>query len=579
MIGIAPAIETDSTDQRGLVAIAAIGALVSILTTGFTIGVRNDLYYLPIVHALYDEPQFAADAFIQSLRYFSAGPWILLQGAGHHIDPYWMLFGLNFLSRFLSFFGFLACADFPGLKRRSEHVFFTVLLCATPLLRGQSLAGDGGLFINYFTHSEIDNGLTLIILFLLNLGQLTSALILNGVVFFINAFIGVWDGVMTVAVTGVLLLRGDMGLRSAAWRSTLGILVATIIAVPILMNILDNPDFGRSFGFDYVAFLEEFWPFHFIFRDIAAYEKLGLVLLIALGGGAFFAFGKPARLFLVAMAAFSLIYIVGIFVPYLTHSALVLNLHLLRVSSMLQQLAVLGSLALATTWWWSDKPLYARIFAPILVLALCTPIRMTSIQPAINSAIACAVIGISCYRGQNFRSWIPEWIMNSRFNLRHAALACVVVGFAVVVTKSVIANSRSRTWLSEWSTLANWAEANTRPKDLFILPTWNFLGHPNKNAGTEEDDAILNSGIFETVSHRSVWIDFRNGAAVMWSPSYYEEWHQRIADVNSLTSFAAKVGYARTNGIAYIVDVCARYPAIKPVFSTARLCVYSTAAN
>jgi hypothetical protein len=579
MTAITAAFDNDEADLPGLLVIAAVGAVVSILTTGFMVGVRNDLYYLPIVRALYNEPQFAADSFIQSLRYFSAGPWILLKGAASRFDPYWILLGLNFLSRFLSFIGFLACADILGLRQRSERALFAALLCTTPLLRGQSLAGDGGLFINYFTHSEIDNGLTLILLFLLIRCWLASALIVNGLVFFINAFMGVWDAAMTIAVTGVLLLHREINLRNAAWRCSLGLMVAAILAVPVLMNVLENPDFGRHFDFDYVVFLEQFWPYHFIFRDIAGYEKIGLVTLVVLGAVAFHAFGRPARLFLVAMAAFSTVYVVGIIAPYLTHSALVLNLHLLRVSSMLQQLAVLGSLALATSWWLSERPLYAKVSAPILVLALCTPIRMTSMQPAINSAIACAVIGISCCRGQEFRAWIPEWLLNNRFNLRHAAAALVAVGFAVIVANSVIKNERGQAWLNEWIRLANWANANTRPADLFILPTWNFLGHPNTEPGTVEDDAILTSGEFEAVSHRSVWIDFRNGAAVMWSPSYYEEWQRRVAEVNSLTSFAAKVGYARTNGISYIVDVCTRYPAIKPVFSTQRLCVYSTVAG
>ena len=570
------AFDNDDADLAGLAVIAASGALISILTTGFMVGVRNDLYYLPIVRALYNEPQFAADAFIQSLRYFSAGPWILLKGVANHFDPYWILLGLDFLSRFLSFIGFLACADILGLRRRSERALFAALLCATPLLRGQSLAGDGGLFINYFTHSEVDNGLTLIILFLLIRGWLASALIVNGLVFFINAFIGVWDAVMTIAVTGALLLNREIDLRTAAWRGSLGLLLAAILAVPVLINILANPDFGRHFDFDYVVFLEQFWPYHFIFRDIAGYEKIGLVTVVILGAVAFHAFGRPARLFLVAMAAFSMVYIVGIVAPYLTHSALVLNLHLLRISSMLQQLAVLGSLALATSWWLDEEPLHSRILAPILVLTLCTPIRMTTIQPAINSAIAFAVVAVSYY-SNGIHSWIPAWLLNRRLNLRHVALTCVAAGFALVVTKSVISNAHGRGWLTEWRTLAIWARANTNPEDLFLLPTWNFLGHANTKAGTAEDDAILYSGVFESVSHRSVWIDFRDGAAVMWSPSYYSEWNRRVAEVNSLGSFATQASYARTNGIGYIVDICTRYPAIKPTFSTNRLCVYSVA--
>ena len=94
-----------------------------------------------------------------------------------------------------------------------------------------------------------------------------------------------------------------------------------------------------------------------------------------------------------------------------------------------------------------------------------------------------------------------------------------------------------------------------------------------------QDEAVLNSGIFETVAQRSVWIDFRRGAAVMWSPSYYEEWHRRVAEVNSLTSYEAEVAYAKRSGIGYIVEVCKADANRTPAFSTARLCVYSVTAG
>src|ERR1700736_4855126 len=113
------------SDWPAFLVIAAIGSLVSILTTGFVVGVRNDVYYLPIINALYDESQFANDSFIQSLRYFSSGPWILLSGVAKYVDSYWLLLFLDFVSRFIAFAGFLACADLLGVKGRREIIFLT----------------------------------------------------------------------------------------------------------------------------------------------------------------------------------------------------------------------------------------------------------------------------------------------------------------------------------------------------------------------------------------------------------------------------------------------------------------------
>lgn len=61
-------------DLVGLLAIAATGALISLCLTGHLFGIANNIFHLPILASLFDERQYADDAFIQSLRYFAAGP-------------------------------------------------------------------------------------------------------------------------------------------------------------------------------------------------------------------------------------------------------------------------------------------------------------------------------------------------------------------------------------------------------------------------------------------------------------------------------------------------------------------------
>ena len=60
-------------DFRAILTIAAVGALASLIVTGCLVGVRNDLYFLPILGALYDGPLFAHVAIIRSKRENSAG--------------------------------------------------------------------------------------------------------------------------------------------------------------------------------------------------------------------------------------------------------------------------------------------------------------------------------------------------------------------------------------------------------------------------------------------------------------------------------------------------------------------------
>jgi hypothetical protein len=90
---------------------------------------------------------------------------------------------------------------------------------------------------------------------------------------------------------------------------------ASLFAAPVATLLLSNPDFGKPLAFDYISFLKEYYPFHFLFDSVSL-------------RGTFANFGKQGRLWLVALLAGCAIYVVGIFRPYVTHSPTILNLHL-----------------------------------------------------------------------------------------------------------------------------------------------------------------------------------------------------------------------------------------------------------
>jgi hypothetical protein len=554
-------------------AIAVLGSIIMLATTGHLVGVRNDIYFQPILAGLYDEAQFAGNAYIQSLHHYSSGLWLALSGAERVVDTYWLLLCLHFISVVLSFLGFLACASLLGIRSWQQRLFLTGLLCATPFLRGQSLAGDGGLFINYFTHSEINNGLTLLALYLLLCRRLIAAVVVLGIIFFLNAFVGVWDAIMLVGVAGAMVFSGAITWRQLLLRSLIGAVPAAALAFPILYNVFTNPDFGQSPGFDYTTYLEQFWPYHFLIWDIGWRDAAGLGAMITLGIISFSVLGRRAFFFLVAFVSFAVVYAIGIVVPYLTHNAVFLNLHLLRVSTMLQLLSTFGCLALATRWWFSEKAIQSNILAPVLVLVMCVPVKMTTLQPALHATAAFLIIAAAQFHAT--RQFIPEWLCQPTIRLRVWVSVIVVGSFTLVGGVRALNNFHEGQWLAEWRSVGQWARSNTSTEDVFLVPTWNLRGAQSPQ-GTEENEAILNSGAFEAVSHRAVWIDFRQGAAVMWSPSYYQLWYRRVREVNSLNSITAQLDYAAVNGIKYLIDVCRPETSRQPIFATRRLCVYPT---
>ena len=187
---------------------AALGTLVSLAITGFVFAIGNNLFHLPIVAELWDEPQFTNDEFIQALRYYAAGPWMLLRGSASYVNPYWSFLLLFVISRLLSIVGFLACARLLGIVSRSQQICFALLVSVTWLLRGDAVGGGGGLFIDYFAHSEMANGLVLLALYLVFRLRIATAIAMVGVIFFVNAFMGVWTAVVVGVVFVAQIARG-----------------------------------------------------------------------------------------------------------------------------------------------------------------------------------------------------------------------------------------------------------------------------------------------------------------------------------------------------------------------------------
>src|SRR5208283_1246175 len=249
-------------DVPGLLLTAIIGALLSLALSGFVFGINNNEFHLPIVGLLYDEPQFAHDEFMQSLRYFSSGLWLLLRGADRYVDPHWLFLGLDYISRLIAFLGFLVCADLLGIRTSKDRAIFTGFLCLTILMRRFSYAGAGGLFINYFTHSEFANGLTLFTLYFAIRGRLAIAFLFNGAVFFINAFFAVWNAIPLGLIIVFLLFTRRITISKMLIEGAVGLLLFAALSYPVVSNIMANPEFGVTPDFDIVVFHAQYNPSH-----------------------------------------------------------------------------------------------------------------------------------------------------------------------------------------------------------------------------------------------------------------------------------------------------------------------------
>ena len=571
--------ENDSLQENAdlifLSLVAAIGAFVSIARTGFVFGVNNNLFHLPIVVSLYDEPQFVHDQFIQSLHFFSSGIWLVLNGIGRVIDPYWLFLALDYSSRFIAFAGFLLCANILGVRTRTQRVLFAGILCMTSLMQGDLYAGDGGLFIAYFTHSEVANGVTLFMLYLIVRGQLMWAIAMNGVVFFINAFVAVWNIVPFAAITIFLILRRDIIWQKFLLEGILGLVLAGLLAAPVIHNIISNSGYGRPVDFNYIVFLQHYYPLHFLFWSIPIKQKIEAVIVVLLAAMSFIALKLPAQPFLLALVGYALVYAVGIVMPRVTDNPAILNLHLLRASTMFHLLAGLGTTALATHWLTSDETLKKRVLGLATIFLLCASRHLFLVVPFILFAALWPA-------GKRL---VPTRIVESGIRFDYIAMICLLIIWPCHVWKQSVQNRNETEWVSEWSAVGQWARLNTPIDAIFLISIEGDDFFDSTTHYMQRSKLRLNStpslgggddyGIFQFASHRRVWVDMKEGAAVMWYPSYYDTWWPRISAVVGLVSHDERIHYAQKNKIDYVVENCENGEMPSPIYRTRRLCLFA----
>jgi hypothetical protein len=548
--------------------LAVIGAAGSLALSGFQFGIINNLFHLPIVAALYDEPQFANDTFIQALRHYSSGVWMLLEGSGHYVSPYWLFLTLDYLSRLLSFVALLCCGTLLGVATTRERVIFVVILSFSSLLHGYSYPGNGGLFVNYFTHSEIANGTILLTFYFAAKGRFAEALTLSGLTFFINAFMAIWTILPLGLIAASLLWRRELQIRSFLFRVGAGFILGGLFTLPVLGNIIRNPEVGASAGIDFRRFLLEYYPDHILFMIASPRHMIALATAAIYGFACLSLLGKRAATFQAALWGSVSLYAIGIVLPLFTSLPLILNFHLIRSSTVIQLLVALASASVATKWLCGYDRNRSKFFGPLLLLADCT---WRSLLPIGLVAIVAAEAIRQCgWRRTLFRL---DYVV---------ALALLFVVWPRLAWQDVITNRAIAEQTSSWTAVGEWARTATRRDAIFLIPTKPLPS----DARPLTDDKISskateNSEIFEFASHRRVWVDFRRGAVVMWMPSFYPTWWTRISEVLALNTLDDKIKYARQHNIDWVVDSCSADGdgQAAAAFRKDGLCIFSSATG
>ncbi|MCL6706842.1 hypothetical protein M8R20_07515 [Pseudomonas sp. R2.Fl] len=522
--------------------------LLSFLFSGYVPVLNNNVYHLPIMLRSYDLPQFHDDAFVQSLRHFSSGFWLVFAGIGRHVDPklflaFWLV---------VTHFAFLAaCLHFArslGYRDNRQLNLYVLLLSVSSLTIGMTIGG-GGLMINYFTHSELANASMILGLSYALGRRYGHAAVATCLAFFLNAFMAVWMVPSLLLLAMYQLGAGELPVRRLLRDGLVGSAVGLVFLVPPLLSIAQNPEIAATSVFSYRQFLWDFYPYHFFLESLSRGEliKLGVLVLILFLSATMH--GDQSRAFMMISLGAITVVLAGVVVPLVTDNRLFLNLHLIRGAALVAILAPISLAAVASHWLFSrDNPTTER-FGPALCGVLLAPVQMSPL------AVIMLLYARLLAKLDPFRSLSQKL---SR-NMAWVFFAICVLGLPIRSYNSIEPSIDETHAEVLWERIGTWASEQTREETTFLLFS---LSGEFPEAG------------FGVSSMRKLWISSKYGAAVMWSPSYYDIWESRKAALRWDMTAEERLAFARNASVDYVAMACADSAPAEPIHREGGICVY-----
>lgn len=542
--------QDDSTYWLTIIASSGLAAVVSVAIQGFFFG-NNNLFHVPLILGWHRDPSLSDDPFFATLDGFASGAWFAIKILATEENVRSLFLVLHTLVRWAFLVAVAFAAGSFGINEARSQIFLIIVFSLTPVLRGVTDVGHGEMLAETFSHTELTHPLVLWSLGLLARGRIVAAFALNGLVFDVNAFVAVWNGVALLG--GAAGLMADLDRRDVIKKTALGLALGGLIALPVMVWILSI--LGQTHAappIDYPAFLKNYYPQHF-FISAGAPEKIlifasvtlaGILALRNLGNRPWFG------IFL----GFCTIFAIGIIVPEVTSSPVILNLHLLRVDCEIQILAVMAISVLAIK---SIKDRAISATGAFFILAM--PVQgalLIAVSLFLKSRAAWALMAAGAlviFCSLNF-GWPRQiaiamaivlvatavLLRRERLNLPLWGVTCAAIaslGFSALLTRIENAARAHDPRVSALQEVAEWARDQTPPDSWFLIPPDDQRGAP----------------IFQIVSRRKVWVDFKRGAAAMWHQPYHHQWSQRLSEVRALRTSDEKLSYALQNGIAYIL--------------------------
>ena len=569
-------------------AAVAVGfALVSLGVTGFRFS-SNNVFHIPYVLDLASRPEFADDAFYATLEFFTSVVWPPLRLVANESNLPALFEGVHVFSRILAFAGLVFLLRVNGLSNFLGLATAVAALAVTPWLRGMSLVGIHDMLPDYLTHTGLTWGFVFFALGLLQVGKHPASAAMTGIVFAINAFVGVW--LLCISAFVLCFDRASWTARRLAGAAVVFLLFASPALAWIALAMASARQAGEGVDYgSYVEYIRLYFPQHFLIEAASVRKLAGLAWLYIVGLLAA-RHVAAARFWTLVQVACLLIFLAGIPLPYVWDSRLLINLHLLRSDGVEQAVAIILA-ALAGVKLIQAADSWPRQLAGVIVLlsiataqrrgldllpigvALAaalvpgTPRGAGEASPPIVLACLLAVAATGIYQLVQPSSPVPSAIrlvlsmgllalvVKQRYlgPDQHAATGSMTRGLLMAIVFVALATSaaaslqrtqadrRIEPAARSWQELTSWIRSSDI-HGVFLIPL-----------SMQGEDPREWRDWFQLAARRPVWVDWKQGAAAMWWPPFQEQWMQRYSQVSALREPEEFVTYARANDIPNVV--------------------------
>lgn len=560
------------------------GYAVSILT-GFSFGVSNNVFHIPYVLNFCSRQEFLHDPYYGSLDKFTSVVWPLVRLVATEANIGQLFYVAYLVSRIAAFAGLVYLIRLAGFRKPEELLLATVALVLAPLLQNSSVIGDHGMFEPYFTHSEVTWAFVFLSVGLLYADRVVLSYAMTGIAFSINAFIGIWLLVINTLV--LVSVRRSMPLPVFLKAMA----VFALFALPVTLWILSTMAGPRGpVGFSYLEYVRLYYPQHFLVETPGA--RIGMLKHLALVASGLLAarYLPNARFWVVIQLGALMIVMVGIPLPYLFDNRFVFNLHLIRAAGLGQAFATVFVALAGVRLLLDGKELERQLTGLVALLSLTMLernavgismmlISMSAAQPGaalsgyfgrggifrqecrafFRPAYSCLVLFMAALLHQFYRHGFT--VMDGMTLLTIFALFGVVwmrryrqAGtsmHAVIILMLFMAGlgiSRSRLFRDNQMAKSRLPENRSWQEMMESIRSGNLRGPFLISLDDQE-----HSDYFQLQARRLVWVDWKQGAAVMWSPSFYRQWSTRYREVSALHSSRELITYAKAKGIRYVL--------------------------